>query len=124
MRTQEIICTVCPIGCLLQVTGRDQEILSVTGNNCPRGERYAQSEFICPIRTLTTTVRIKNADEPLLPVRSAQPIPKSMQCECMNIIRKAVFTAPVSEHQVLISNIAGTGVDIIACSDREQCNRS
>ena len=88
MREQDIICTVCPMGCTIHVTGTDTEIQSVTGFTCPRGEKYARSEFTCPVRTLTTTVRIFRATEPLLPVRVDRPIPKEKLFECMEAIRK------------------------------------
>ena len=118
MREQEIICTVCPMGCCIHITGDDTSIQSITGNTCTRGEAYARSEFVCPVRTLTTTVHVENSAEPLLAVRTAAPIPKVKLMECMDVIRKTSFRAPISAHQVLISNIADTGVDLIASTDR------
>lgn len=119
MREQDIICTTCPVGCSIHVVGDGDVIQSITGNTCKLGEAYARNEFVCPMRTLTTTVYLSNGAEPLLPVRSAGAVPKAKMFECMKIIRSAVFEAPIAEHQVLIENIAGTGVDIIACLSRE-----
>lgn len=118
MREQDIICTTCPMGCSIHVTAEGDSITSVTGNECKLGIAYATNEFICPMRTLTTTVYVPNGEEPLLPVRSKGPVPKAKLFECMEIIRGAVFEAPIKEHQVLIENIAGTGVDIISCMER------
>lgn len=119
MRKQDIICTICPMGCHIYVTGEGENIQSVEGHTCPRGEEYARSEFVCPMRTLTTTVRVKNSSEPMLAARTTAPIPKAKLFECMDMIRGAVFCAPIKAHQVLIHNIAGTGVDLVACTDRE-----
>jgi len=119
MREQDIICTVCPMGCTIHVTGTDTEIQSVTGFTCPRGEKYARSEFTCPVRTLTTTVRIFRATEPLLPVRVDRPIPKEKLFECMEAIRKLAVRAPVKMYDVLAEDLAGTGASLVACADRE-----
>ena len=42
---KEIICTVCPMGCHILVEGEGENIISVTGNTCKRGEVYASAEF-------------------------------------------------------------------------------
>ena len=118
MREQEIICTVCPQGCRIHIIGDETGVHTVTGNTCVRGDIYARSEFVRPVRTLTTTVYVENAAESLLPVRTAKPVPKDKLEDCMAIIRKAVFRAPITAHQVLIANIAGTGVDLIASTER------
>ena len=117
MAEQNIICTVCPMGCRMHVAEGPGGVLSVEGYTCPRGEQYARAEFMNPVRILTTTVRVKNAEGPLLAARTEKPVPKEKLSECMEIIRKAVFEAPVRTHQVLIENLAGTGVDLIACTD-------
>ena len=120
MQEQKIICTVCPMGCTIHVSGEGDTIHSVQGYTCPRGEKYARDEFICPMRTLTTTVRVKNGAEPVLAARSAAPIPKAKLFECMEVIRSAVFQAPIAAHQGLIPDLAGTGVDLIASTRAEE----
>ena len=118
MREKAITCTRCPMGCALTVTEREGN-LTVTGNGCARGEEYGRSEFTCPVRTLTTTVRILGAAEPLLPVRTDRPVPKEKIFACMELIRTMTVAAPVTTHQVLLENIADTGANLIACADRE-----
>lgn len=117
MREKAIICTRCPMGCSLTVTEADG-ILTVTGNGCPRGEEYGRSEFTCPVRTLTTTVRVTGAAEPLLPVRTDRPIPKDKIFQCMELIRAMTVAAPIATHQVLLENIADTGANLVACAER------
>jgi len=109
---KEIICTVCPRGCHVQVEGEGEKILSVEGYSCKRGLEYASAEFVHPVRILTTTVKL--ADNDLLPVRSAQPIPKEKQFDCMAEIRKVQVELPVKRYDVIIPNICGTGVDVVA----------
>jgi CxxC motif-containing protein len=107
MREQDIICTVCPMGCTIHVTGTDTEIQSVTGFTCPRGEKYARSEFTCPVRTLTTTVRIFHATEPLLPVRVDRPIPKEKLFEAMELVNRLEVSLPVRIGDVLMEDLFG-----------------
>jgi len=114
-----IICTVCPQGCRIAVAGEGSRIESVTGFSCPRGKAYAEQEFICPMRILTGSVRTSGAAELLLPVRSADRIPRDRIPECMKVLRTVTVKPPVKIHDTVIKNILGTGVDIVACSELE-----
>ena len=111
---KEIICTVCPRGCHIQVEGEGEKILSVEGQGCKRGLEYASAEFAHPVRILTTTVKLADQQNDLLPVRSNKPLPKEKLFECMEIIRATAVKAPIDRYAVIISNICGTGVDIVA----------
>ena len=111
---KDIICTICPRGCTVTVEGTANEVTSVTGYGCKRGMEFATAEFTSPVRILTTTVKIDGQDNDLLPVRSANPLPKDKIFECMEIIRKASVKVPVNQHDVIVADICGTGVDIIA----------
>ena len=111
---KEIICTVCPRGCHLQVEGEGEKILSVEGYSCKRGLEYGSAEFAHPVRILTTTVKLEGQQNDLLPVRSNQPLPKEKLFECMEVIRTTTVKAPVSRYDVIIPNICGCGVDIVA----------
>lgn len=81
IETLQFNCTTCPSECLLTVeverdaNGAVVEARSVTGNNCPRGDKFAHQELTCPMRVLTTTVAVSGGDEALLPVRTADAIP-------------------------------------------------
>ena len=85
---KELVCITCPSGCHLQaVLDEQNNVLSVFGNRCPRGEAYARSELIAPRRMLTSTVRIEGALHPLLPVATSAPILKSRIFLVMEEIR-------------------------------------
>ena len=117
--TKEIICTVCPTGCTIRVEGENGNITNIEGFSCPRGKTYAENEFISPVRILTSTAKVKNAKAPLVAVRSKTPVPKDKLFDCMAEIRRLELTAPVKRGDVLISDICGTGVDIIATGEAE-----
>ena len=116
---KEIICTICPLGCRILVTGEGERIDSIEGFSCKRGEAYGRSEFAHPVRILTSTVRIEGAAEPLLAVRSASPLPKERIADCMEELRRVTVKAPVRRRDVIIPDILGTGVDIISSDTAE-----
>lgn len=111
---KDIICTICPRGCTVTVEGKSDEITSVTGYSCNRGKEFASAEFTNPVRILTTTVKIEGDAFDLLPVRSNHPLPKDKIFACMEIIRKASVKLPVKQYEVIVADICGTGVDIVA----------
>ncbi len=116
---KEIICTVCPRGCHILVEGNGQEVDKVEGYGCKRGIEYATNEFVSPVRILTTTVKIKGVTGDLLPVRSDKPLPKDKQFACMDVIRKVEVSLPVATYDVIVENILGLGVDIVATKTLE-----
>lgn len=112
---REMICVACPIGCGISVNlNGTGEVLSVTGNQCKRGEAYAITECTAPTRTLTTTAKVINGKTPLVPVRSANPLPKSSLLDCVSLINSISIEAPVKIGDIIIENILETGVNIIA----------
>ncbi len=114
---KEIICTVCPRGCHINVVGSENEVKSLDGYGCKRGVEYASAEFISPVRILTTTVKIDGNDADLLPVRSNKPLPKNKLFECMEVIKKTSVKLPVKQYDVVVANICGCGADIVATKD-------
>ena len=117
MIEKTITCITCPVGCVITVQGNGGLIERVEGHQCIRGEEYARNEFTDPVRILTTTVRIKGADSPLLPVRSDKPVSKELLIPCMEVIRQISISAPVSRYHVIVHNILDTGIDIVATGE-------
>lgn len=117
MMKKDIICTVCPMGCVITVEGENGNIESIEGYTCQRGKTYAENEFISPVRILTSTAKLKNANVPLVAVRSKTPVPKDKLFDCMAEIRKLEVSAPLKRGDVLIENVCGTGVDIVSSAD-------
>ncbi len=109
-----IICTVCPMGCHIEVEGEGANITAISGHTCKRGEEYGRQEFVEPKRILTTTVKTDNPAIPLVPVRSKGLLPKDKIADCMEVIQKTTVKAPVAVYDVIIENICGTGIDIVA----------
>ena len=116
--TRDMICVSCPIGCPLHVElDENGKVLSVSGNTCKRGEKYAIDECTNPVRMLTSTIRVNGGKLPVVPVKTAKPIPKDKMFECMKAINNEVVDAPVKLGDVLISDVCDTGVDVIATNE-------
>lgn len=117
----ELTCISCPLGCPLKVeTDSDGNVLSVTGNTCKRGEAYGRKEVTAPTRTVTSTVRLLGGSMPVVPVRTREDIPKGKIFDVMEAVRCASVQAPVHIGDVIIADIAGTGVDLIATRSVEK----
>lgn len=110
---KELTCICCPMGCALTAQIENGVVTSVTGNTCPRGDAYARKELVSPTRIVTSTVRLTGGELPVVSVKTAQDIPKEKIMECMAQIKQAVLEAPVSIGDVAVSNVAGSGVDVI-----------
>lgn len=121
METSLVTCVICPKGCSISVDWVEENgikvIKEVKGNSCKRGFSYASSEVVHPVRVLSSTVRIKDSHLTLLPVRSASPLPKELMFEAMKTIKKAKVNGPVKMGDIIIKNIAASGIDMIACRD-------
>ena len=116
-------CTTCPSECLLTVEvecdagGHVAAVRSVTGNSCPRGDKFAHQELTCPMRVLTTTVAVSSGDEALLPVRTAEAIPLELHAQAMALIRGLVINAPIRMGDVVLENLLDTNINLIASMD-------
>ena len=108
---KNLVCVLCPRGCRIVV---DTESLEVTGNSCPRGAQFGPQEITSPQRMLTSTAAVKGALHKKIPVRTTFAIPFDQTFNCIQEIQKLQLSAPIEVGQVLIPNILGTGVDIIA----------
>lgn len=112
-----VTCIGCPLGCQVTTTIEGNEVTDVHGNTCPRGETYARTEVIHPMRIVTSTVRVRNGDLPVVSVKTANEIPKEKIRTCVTSLQPICVNAPVREGQIILRNIAGTSVDIVATKD-------
>ncbi len=120
MENRELVCVACPLGCPITVSfDENGNVAEVAGNTCKRGDAYARTEITNPTRMLTTTVRVEGGKAYVVPVKSASPIPKGMLMDCMAVVNSASIKAPVNIGDVVIKNILGTGVDIVATNYAE-----
>lgn len=123
IETLRFNCTTCPSECLLTVEverdagGHVAAVRSVTGNSCPRGDKFAHQELTCPMRVLTTTVAVSSGDEALLPVRTAEAIPLELHAQAMALIRDLIVDAPIHMGDVVLENLLDTNINLVASMD-------
>jgi len=118
MNENKFICIMCPLGC--EVTVRSdaaRNITEVLGNACKKGEAYAREEFSAPKRMLTTTVGVEGGYMGRLPVRTTGFIAKDMQIDCAKEISKVKISKLVKAGDIIIKDLMGLGVDVIATKD-------
>ena len=116
-RTCQLICIRCPNGCLVTAKRQEDGSFDVSGNRCPNGYEYAVSEFTNPVRSISSTVRVKGGRGSVVSCKTASPIPKNRIRQVMDIISETMVEASVKVGDVLIENVAGLGVDIVATCD-------
>ena len=115
--TRHLTCIGCPLGCQITVELEGNTVVSVTGNTCPRGDAYARKEVTAPARIVTSTVRVKGGTIPMVSVKTAGEIPKGKIFDCVKALKDVEVAAPVKIGQVVLTDAAGTGVDIVATKD-------
>ena len=113
MEKRELTCIGCPLGCAITVTLEAGSIQDVTGFTCKRGHDYACKEVTNPTVRLTGS----RTGAAVVSCKTAQDIPKGEIFAVVSALKQVTAQAPVRIGDVLLQNVAGTGVDIVATKD-------
>ena len=113
---RNLICIMCPKGCRLTV----DDDLNVTGNGCVRGVTYGKQEVTDPRRYLTSTVRVVSNRYKRLPVISSGDLPKERVTDVVKFLDTVEVKAPVKVKDVVVKDVLGLGVDILATRTIEE----
>ena len=105
------------MGCALTVVSDQNAVESIEGNGCPKGIAYAKSEISDPRRMLSSTIKVRGGIHPVVPVHTRNPIPRKCMFELLDQLKQTELEAPVKMGQIVLTNIRGTGVDVIASRD-------
>lgn len=119
---KHLTCIGCPMGCALTVTMAGGAVTAVTGNTCKRGADYGRKEVTNPTRIVTSTVRCEGGRLPCVSCKTAQDVPKGKIFDVMKALEGVTVAAPVHIGDVLVHNIADTGVDCVATRNVEARN--
>ena len=119
MEERKLICIGCPMGCPLTVVMNGKEVVSVTGNTCKRGDVYARKEVTDPTRIVTSTVCVSGGSIQMVSVKTKEDIPKDKIFECVRALKGIQIPAPVHIGDIVLKNVADTGVDIVATTNVE-----
>ena len=110
----KVTCIGCPIGCQLAVEHHGEDAWRVTGYECKKGRNFGEQEVRDPRRMVTTTVAVEGARWARLPVRTSGEVPKDLVVEVCRAAHQVTLSAPVRIGDVVLGDVLGTGVDIIA----------
>ena len=122
MEVRELICIGCPMGCNLKVEIKDGEAVSVSGNTCKIGETYAKKEVSNPTRVVTSTLKVDGGTVDMVPVKTESDVPKVKIFDVVRSLKGCTIKAPINVGEVLVENVAGTGVNIISTRSIEAKN--
>ena len=122
MDTRNLTCIGCPLGCQIEVLMDESgQIALVTGNTCQKGEQYARKEVTSPTRIVTSSVRVYGSrmGERMVPLKTASDIPKGRMMDVIRELAGVSVPCPVHIGDVIMRDIAGTGVDVVATKEVE-----
>ncbi len=112
--TKELTCIGCPMGCQLEVEMDGTGVTKVTGFLCKKGELYAKKEVTDPRRIVTSIIPVIGGDSDMVSVKTQSDIPKSKMRDCVIALKGLTVTAPIQIGDILLENVCGTNVCIIA----------
>lgn len=113
---RDLICIICPRGCSLcaDIQG---DLVTVSGNACPKGQEYATRECTNPVRTVTATVRVSNRYNTMASVKTLTPVAKDKMMDVMAVLRNTRIQAPVKIGDVILSNVCGSDIIVTKAVD-------
>ena len=89
------------------------------GRSSERHRKYARKEVTNPTRIVTSTVRVSGGSIDMVSVKTKEDIPKGKIFECVKALKGIEVPAPVHIGDVILENVADTGVDIVATKNVE-----
>lgn len=110
---KEFTCICCPLGCQITVTEENGQLI-ITGNNCPKGEKYVKDEMTNPTRMVTSMVQVDGGEIPVVSVKTKEAIPKEKIQDCIEALKGVTVNAPVKIGDVILEDVADTGISVIA----------
>jgi len=113
MGEMEIVCEVCPAGCLVRAIFENAELIEATGNRCEKGEQFVMQEIEDPLRILTTTVKVRNGELEVVPVKTDRSIARNILFKAAELLAGIRLEAPVEAGQVVVENLLSTGARVI-----------
>lgn len=122
MKEIHLTCIGCPMGCALTAEMEGKTVISVTGNGCGIGDRYARKELVSPERMVTTTVAVSGGEAPVVSVRTEGQIPRDRVFDCVRALKHVRAAAPVRIGQVIADNLCGMGIRVVATKSVEKEN--
>lgn len=110
-QVQKIICKSCTAKCHMI---HDLQTGQVAGNKCPRGEAYAKRYRQDAVKIRTYQLPVKNGHMKRVAVRTDAPIGEDLSGVIEAALKSVTLTAPIEAGEAVLTNVGGTGVDLVA----------
>ncbi len=111
--SDRLTCVLCPLGCELEVTGK-KDHPEISGNLCDKGVGFAIEEVLDPKRNLATSVPLEGSVTRMVSVRLSGRVPRDLIFPILSEIGRLRPEAPVRRGQILLADVLGSGVDVVA----------
>jgi CxxC motif-containing protein len=112
-----IPCRCCPFGCQIEVTSEDGVIYQIEGNNCLKGDRYAEQESGIEYRILTFSVRVRNGKYANVRGITSKAFEIGLRNKVISQLKEIELEAPIYKGDILAGNLLGTGISLVAVTD-------
>ncbi len=116
---KKVTCIECPKGCILSVSVKNSKVINIRDNECPKGEKHVVAEIENPCRTFTSTVLARGLSLKMVPVKTDQPIQKSLILKAAQEVRKIRISMAVQVGDIIVKNFLSAGANLIATSAAE-----
>jgi CxxC motif-containing protein len=114
MNTQIATCLLCEKSCSLQADIQGEQLLGLRGQGCQKGFDFILSRIRPQGKIVSTSVLVSNHSLKFLPVRTGKAVDNALASQILREARKITVTPPVRYGQVIMRNVAGTGVELIS----------
>lgn len=112
----ELVCIVCPNGCRHAVEKCGNEVV-VSGAKCKRGEAFARTELLCPMRSVTTSVKTSVKGFPVVSVKTDGEIEKNKIFDLIKLLSQTVIDKPLPIGSIVVRNVFGSDVNVVTTTD-------
>ncbi|MFP4442803.1 MAG: DUF1667 domain-containing protein [Spirochaetia bacterium] len=110
---RKLTCIRCPLGCSMEAEKNENELISLSGNKCKRGQEYARQELFNPERIVTTTVAAEHETITHIPVRTDKPVPRDLVFQVLSEVSAITVKPPLKRGSVIVPSVAGTNANVI-----------
>ena len=117
MKTVLIPCRCCPFGCQIEVTSDEGVIYSIEGNNCLKGDRYAEQESGVLLRFLTFSVRVRNGKYANVQGITSKAMDIGFRNKVISYLKAVELEAPVYKGDTLVPGLLGSDISLVAMTD-------
>ncbi len=117
METVLIPCRCCPFGCQIEVTSEAGTIYEINGNNCLKGDHYAEQESGMFSRILTFSIKVKKGKYAKVEAITSKALQLALRNRVISYLQGIELEAPLYKGDVLVENLLETDVDLLAKTD-------